>query len=102
MNHSNNNNNSFPKAALDAFAETGNFRIKIESIHNEHQEDALLRRFKDKWLFLVTLFIILVAFIGLVLFIAFQHDSPQIGIAISSGMGLVMALAGYYVRGKNN
>lgn len=93
-----NNNNSFPKAALDAFAETGNLRIKIESIHDEHQDDALLRRFKDKWLFLVTLF----ALIGLVLFIAFHSDSPHIGIAMSSGMGLVMALAGYYVRGKNN
>lgn len=97
-----NNNNSFPKAALDAFAETGNLRIKIESILDEHQDDALLRRFKDKWLFLVTLFLILGAFIGLVLFIAFHSDSPQVGIAMSSGMGLVMALAGYYVRGKNN
>jgi hypothetical protein len=48
---------SFPKAALNAFAETKNLRIKIESIHDEHQEDALLRRFKDKWLFLVTLFL---------------------------------------------
>ena len=97
-----NNKDSFPKAALDAFAETGNLRIKIESIHDEQQEDALLRRFKDKWLFLVTLFLILGAFIGLVLFVTFHPDSPEIGIAMSSGMGLVMALAGYYVRGKNN
>lgn len=95
-------NNLFPKAALDAFAETKNLRIKIESIHDEHQEDALLRRFKDKWLFLVTLILILSAFIGLVLFVIFHPDSPQAGIAINSGMGLVMALAGYYVRGKNN
>ena len=94
-------NHSFPKTALDAFAETGNLRIKIESIHDEPNDDALLRRFKDKWLFLVTLFIILGAFIGLVLFIIFYPTSPQIGIAISSGMSLVMALAGYYVRGKN-
>ncbi|MGC1181379.1 hypothetical protein [Legionella sp.] len=94
-------NNSFPKAALDAFAETKNLRIKIESIHDEQQDDALLRRFKDKWLFLVTLFLILGAFIGLVSFVVFRPDSPQAGIAINSGMGLVMALAGYYVRGKN-
>ncbi len=71
------NNDSFPKAALDAFAETGNLRIKIESVHDEHQDDALLRRFKDKWLFLVTLFLIIGAFIGLVLFVVFYPDSPQ-------------------------
>ncbi|MBA2710470.1 MAG: hypothetical protein H0U57_07765 [Tatlockia sp.] len=94
-------NNSFPKATLDAFAEKGNLRIKIESIHDEHEDDALLRRFKDKWLFLVTLFLIIAAFTGLVFFIALRPNSPQIGIAMSSGMGLVMALAGYYVRGKN-
>ena len=95
-------NNIFPKAALDAFAETKNLRIKIESIHDEHQDDALLRRFKDKWLFLITLFLILGAFIGLVLFVILRPDSPQIGMVISSGMSLVMALAGYYVGGKNN
>ncbi|MBA2653294.1 MAG: hypothetical protein H0U73_13675 [Tatlockia sp.] len=61
-----------------------------------------MRRFKDKWLFLVTLFLILSAFIGLLLFIVFRPGSPYIGIAMSSGMGLVMALAGYYVRGKNS
>lgn len=95
-------NNSLPKAALDAFAETKNLRIKIESVHDEHEDDASLRRFKDKWLFLITLLLILGAFIGLVLFVVLRPDSPQAGIAINSGMGLVMALAGYYVRGKNN
>lgn len=68
----------------------------------EATEDANLRRFKDKWLFLVTLLLILGAFIGLVSFVMLRPDSPQTGIAINSGMGLVMALSGYYVRGKNN
>lgn len=95
-------NNSLPKAALDAFAETKNLRIKIESVDDEHQDDALLRRFKDKWLFLVTLLLILGLFIGLTLFVVFRPDSPQASLAINSGAGLVMALAGYYVRGKSN
>ncbi len=97
-----NNKDYFPKDTLDAFAEKGNLRIKIESIHDEHNEDALLRRFKDKWLFITTLLVILGTFISIILFIAFHPESSQTGAAMSSGIGLVMALAGYYVRGKNN
>lgn len=75
--------------------------VKAQSKSTEDPNDANLRRFKDKWLFIVTLILILFSFIGWGFFIALRPDSPQLGIVLNGGFGLVMALAGYYVRGKN-
>jgi hypothetical protein len=65
----------------------------------EHPDDAKLRRFKDKYLFLVTLILIMCAFLGDALYIAFRPNSPYLSQMITAGFGLVMALAGYFVRG---
>ena|SRR3990167_3809896 len=131
--------------------------VKAQSKSTEDPHDANLRRFKDKWLFIITrlyeffknahnindvakiqaknlrntdesrypfaqlvdpvvkprgfgdffikssitLILIFFSFIGWGFFIALRPDSPQLGIVINGGFGLVMALAGYYVRGKS-
>jgi hypothetical protein len=74
--------------------------VRAQSKANELPEDACLRRFKDKWLFLTTLAMILSTVTCLSLFILFRPESSNTGIAWNSLMSLVMALAGYYVRGK--
>lgn len=76
------------------------FEVKAQSKAIEHPDDARLRRFKDKWLFIVTIILIIFSFIGWGFFIALRPDSPQLGIVLNGGFGLLMALAGYYVRGK--
>jgi hypothetical protein len=75
--------------------------VKAQSKSMEDPRDANLRRFKDKWLFITTLILILFSFIGWGFFIALRPDSPQLGIVLNGGFGLIMALSGYYVRGKS-
>ena len=77
------------------------FEVKAQSKMIEHPDDARLRRFKDKWLFITTLVLILFSFVGWGLFITLRPDSPQLNIVLNGGFGLVMALSGYYVRGKS-
>lgn len=74
--------------------------VKAQTKFTEDPMDANLRRFKDKWLFITTLILILFSFIGWGIFIASRPDSPYLGIVLNGGFGLVMALSGYYVRGK--
>lgn len=78
------------------------FEVKAHSKVIEHQDDARLRRFKDKWLFLITLLLIVFSFIGWILFIFFRPDSPHLALVLNAGFGLVMGLCGYYVRGRNS
>jgi hypothetical protein len=61
-------------------------------------EEVNYRRFKEKWIFTAILITIVVAQIILG-FLALKQESP---LALSGMMGLAMALAGYYVRGKTN
>ncbi len=75
--------------------------VKAQSKITEDPNDANLRRFKDKWLFIITLMLILLSFIGWILFITLRPDSPQLSIVLNAGFGLLMALVGYYVRGKH-
>jgi hypothetical protein len=94
--------NSFPKAVLDSLSDQGNYRVMIESIHPEHEEDALLRRFKDKWLFLITALCVPI-FLGFCGFVYFTDTNPEhAALALNAMTGVIMALAGYYVHGKNN
>lgn len=68
----------------------------------ENTEDAKLRRFKDKWLFIATLIILFIVLATCILFLIFNRDSPQAGVALSSAASIASALAGYYVRGARN
>lgn len=74
--------------------------VKAQSKTNEHPDDAKLRRFKDKWLFIATLISIAIVFSTCIAFLLLKQDSPHTGIALNGVIGLTMALAGYYVRGK--
>lgn len=77
--------------------------LKLESKSpGEHPEDGKLRRFKDKWLFIATLISIAVVLGVCISFLVLQPDSTYTGIALNGVIGLTMALAGYYVRGKTN
>lgn len=68
----------------------------------EEPEDANLRRFKDKWLFITTLILIILSGYTCILFIIMNHWNSSSGIALNGIIGLTMALGGYYVRGRNN
>lgn len=96
----NNNNAPFPKVDLNAFADSEHFDLHISSRGKETLEDAKLRRFKDKWLFIATLLAIACVFVICIVFFLLVKNSPHTGIALNGVIGLGMALSGYYVRGK--
>ncbi len=77
--------------------------LSITKTPQEKAEDAKLRRFKEKWLFLVTLFVIIGIFFicGAFVFLTFRTNSSYTGIALNGIIGIGLALAGYYVRGKS-
>ncbi len=74
--------------------------VHIKSKDREEPEDAKLRRFKDKWLFIATIIAIAIVFIVCLALMILKSDSS--GVALNGIIGLTMALAGYYVRGKSN
>ena len=75
--------------------------IRAESKRpSETTEDAIVRRFKDKWLFIVTMLAIVTVFAVCINFIVVKQESAYTGIALNGVIGLAMALAGYYVRGR--
>ncbi len=77
--------------------------LKFESkVPAEDPEDGKLRRFKDKWLFIATLLALAMVFSVCISFLIFKSDTVYTGIALNGVIGLAMALAGYYVRGKTN
>jgi hypothetical protein len=73
-------------------------RFNVQSKSNESEDDAKLRRFREKWLFISTLISIGIMYLCCSYFILFS-SYPEI--ALNGIMGLTMALIGYYVRGKN-
>lgn len=76
--------------------------LKFESKKpTEDPEDAKLRRFKERWLFIATLIALVVVFGVCVSFVILKPSSEYIGIALNGIIGLSMALAGYYVRGNS-
>ena len=74
--------------------------VHIKSKNKEEPDDAKLRRFKDKWLFVATLAAIGVVFIACIALMVVKSNFA--GIALNGMIGLTMALAGYYVRGKSS
>lgn len=75
--------------------------VHIKSKFKETLPDAKLRRFKEKWLFIATLVALTIVFSVCIAFLALRPESAYTGIALNGIIGLAMALAGYYVRGKN-
>jgi hypothetical protein len=77
--------------------------LKFESkAPKEDLEDAKLRRFKERWLFIATLIALAIVFGTCISFLVLKPGSPYTGIALNGVIGLTMALAGYYVRGKTH
>ena len=77
--------------------------LKFESkMPSEDPADAKLRRFKDRWLFVATLIALAMVFGVCIGFLTLKPDSAYTGIALNGVIGLAMALAGYYVRGKTS
>lgn len=78
--------------------------VTITKSPQEKAEDAKLRRFKDKWLFIVTQLMIIAVFIvcAVFTFLSFRTNSPYTGIALNGVIGIGLAIAGYYVRGRTN
>jgi hypothetical protein len=77
-----------------------NFDLSLIPKKNEDPEDAKIRRFKDKWLFISMLLAFGVMFAVCIYILVFIPNSPHTGTALNGIIGLTMALAGYYVRGK--
>lgn len=76
--------------------------IKAESKKPpEHEEDAKLRRFKDKFLFMTTITAIAFFFIVCVLIIFGKRESILSNLALNGIMSLTTGLAGYYLRGNS-
>ena len=73
----------------------------MEPKRNEDPADAQLRRFKDKYLFITTLMAIALTFGVCIFFLALQPNSSYADTALNGVIGLTLALAGYYVRGKS-
>ncbi len=78
------------------------FDVTITPKKSEDPEDAKIRRFKDKWLFIAMLVAFAIMFMACIYILVFVSNSPYTGTALNGIIGLTMALAGYYVRGKTN
>ena len=74
--------------------------INIKSKQIESDEDAKLRRFKDKNLFIASLIVLALVFIICIVFLIFNKNSVYEGIALNGVIGLALGLVGYYVRGN--
>ena len=74
--------------------------VTAQSKSTEDPDDACLRRFKEKWLFVATLIFIGFAFVVCVLVIFYKKDGAYTGVALNGVIGLASALAGYYARGN--
>ena len=73
--------------------------ISISKYPQESTEDATLRRFKDKNLFIASLIALALVFIICIVFLIFNKNSVYEGIALNGVIGLALALVGYYARG---
>ncbi len=83
---------------IKEFLNQFNFTAEFKNIENH--EDAKLRRFKDKWLFITTLISLGLMFMTCIGFLLLKKDSVYAGAALNGIIGLTIALCGYYVRGK--
>lgn len=85
---------------LNAITQVGKYKIKIESVDDEHEDDASLRRKKEWYLFLTMIITLAVVFCVCIIII-FDSKLALASTALNGMIGLAFALAGYYVGGKN-
>ena len=83
---------------LDELLKDEHTEISIKKIRIEHNDDAKLRRFKEKYTFMVGLILIASFFMICVYFI---FREPTNTIAMSSAFAIASGFAGYILRGKN-
>lgn len=72
------------------------FRLSVESI-TPNNEDAKLKRFKEKYAFIVALVLICTFFLICVYFL---FQDPHNTLAGNFAFGIVTGLTGYVLRGK--
>lgn len=78
------------------------FNVTIDSKKPEDPKDAELRRFKDRLLFIATMIAFAIMYSVCIFLIVLQPNTSYIGTALNGVIGLTLALAGYYVRGKTH
>lgn len=61
-----------PQTSVDALVEKRNYRLKLETIEEEHPKDANIRRIKEVVLFFITL-LILLGISAFCVFVIFSH-----------------------------
>lgn len=66
------NKQELPQASVDAVVKKGNYRLKLETIEEEHPQDAKIRRMKDVVLFFIALLIV-VSLSAFCIFVIFSH-----------------------------
>lgn len=72
--------------------------FSMKKLSPEKNEDAALRRFKDKLLFIATLLIIVSVMLFSMGYVILKPDSTTVGLAFNGLFGLTMLLAGYSVK----
>lgn len=77
------------------------FDVRANSKILESSDDAKHRRFKDKWLLVITSILLYFIFILLSIFILLNPNNGHVGLAINALTGIGMGVFGYYMRGKN-
>ena len=87
---------------IDEWVSHPDVHISITKNPQEAHEDAKLRRFKDKCLFLAALVAVAIVFGICICFLTFRPESPHVGTTLNGTIGLAMGLIGYYVRGKTH
>ncbi len=85
---------------LNSLTQSGKYKVKIESVDEENEDDAFLRRKKDWYLF-ITMIVTLLLVFGVCTALVFSSTSGLSTTALNGMIGLAFALAGYYVGGKN-
>ena len=87
---------------LDDWIHHPDVHITINKSPQETQEDAKLRRFKDKSLLIATLIAFAIMYVVCIVIMVLLPNSSYVGTALNGVIGLTLALAGYYVRGKTH
>lgn len=85
------------KFKLDEWTEHPHVQFTITKYPPEAHEDARLRRFKDKYIFMTGLALICGFFLICTFFI---FKNPQNPLAMNSAFAIISGFAGYILRGK--
>lgn len=80
------------------------YDLLLSSRKKEDENDAKLRRFKDRYLFLATVILLCLGFsvCALIALLTFKNNPQLSSTALNGVIGIGLGMAGYYVKGKNN